>query len=122
VATLNVTKADFDTLVTSKDFMLVDLRAAWCGPCREFALIFEQAPEGRSELGFRKTDTEAAQELAALFDIMSIPTLMILRDRVVVSIQPGALSAPALGELIGNVRELDMAEVHRRPAETEAAS
>ncbi|HVA02197.1 MAG TPA: thioredoxin family protein [Acidimicrobiales bacterium] len=122
MAMVTVTKEDFETAATSRDIVLVDGWAPWCGPCRAFAPVFEKASDTHSDLVFAKVDTEAEQELAAAFDIMSIPTLMILRDKVIVYREGGALPAPAMDELIGKVRDLDMAEIHRRIAESNVAS
>ncbi|HLI53677.1 MAG TPA: thioredoxin family protein, partial [Acidimicrobiales bacterium] len=93
--------------------------ASWCGPCRAFAPVFEQASAAHPDLTFAKVDTEAEQELAARFGIMSIPTLMVFRDQILVYAQPGALPAPVLEQLITKVEDLDMDEVRRQVAEAE---
>jgi thioredoxin 1 len=120
MATVRATKENFTELVNGNDTVLVDFWAAWCGPCRMFAPVFEKASEEHPDLVFAKLDTEAEPELAAAFGIMSIPTLMILREQVIVYSRAGALPAPALEQLIEEVGKLDMAEVHRQ-VEAQAA-
>jgi thioredoxin 1 len=120
VATVELTKDNFEEVAGGSDMVLVDFWAEWCGPCRWFAPVFEQAAERHGDVVFGKVDTEAQPELAATFGIMSIPTLMIIRDKVVLYAQPGALPEPALEDLIAKARAVDMDEVRRRVAERPA--
>lgn len=107
-STVELTKDNFDEIVSDSDFVLIDFWASWCGPCRMFAPVYEKAAERHSDLIFTKVDTEAQPELAAAFDIQSIPTLMIVRDNIAVFAQPGALPEQGLEEVIAQARDLDM--------------
>ena len=116
MATISLTKDTFEPTITGNEIVLLDFWASWCGPCRMFGPIFEEASEKNADLVFAKVDTEEQQDLAASLAIMSIPTLMIFRENVLVFSQPGALPAEALDNLIEQVRALDMDEVHKAVA------
>ncbi|MFI8825340.1 thioredoxin [Streptomyces sp. NPDC053431] len=120
MSTVELTKDNFDQIVSENDFVLIDFWASWCGPCRQFGPVFEAASERHEDLVFAKVDTEAQQELAAAFEIRSIPTLMIVRDKVAIFAQPGALPEAALEDVIGQARGLDMDEVRKSIAEAQA--
>ena len=121
MSTHEITLQNVEATITSNEIVLLDFWAAWCGPCRAFGPVFEGASEANPDLLFGKVDTEAQQELAAGFQIVSIPTLMVFRDDVLVFAQPGALSGPQLDQVITAVRELDMDEVRARIAEHQEA-
>ncbi|MFE9248943.1 thioredoxin [Streptomyces sp. NPDC007088] len=122
MSTVELTKENFDQTVTDNEFVLIDFWASWCGPCRSFAPVYEKSAEENPDLVYGKVDTEAQPELAAAFGIQSIPTLMIVRDQVAVFAQPGALPESALQDVIGQARELDMAEVRKSIAEAEQST
>ncbi|WP_019819375.1 thioredoxin [Saccharomonospora saliphila] len=117
MATVELTSTNFKDVVSAEGTVLVDFWASWCGPCRTFAPVFEQASERHTDITFGKVDTEAEVELAQTFGISSIPTLMAVRDGVVLYAEPGALPAPALEELIEKVSAVDMDQVRQEIAE-----
>lgn len=116
MAVIELTQENFEQTILNNDFVIVDFWAPWCGPCRGFAPVFEAASDKHPDIVFAKVNTEEEQALAAHFQIRSIPTLMIFREKVIIYAQPGALPASALDDLIARARELDMAKVHEEIA------
>jgi len=122
MATIELTADNFNDTVEDNDIVLLDFWAEWCGPCRTFGPIFEKVSEEHSDVTFGKIDTDAQQELGAAFGIRSIPTLMVIRDGVMVFKQAGVLPEAALEDLIAQVRDLDMEQVRAEVEEHEAHS
>lgn len=122
MATTEMTRDNFEEMVSSNDLVLVDFWASWCGPCRSFAPTYDKVSEAYPDVVFAKVDTEAEQELAASFNIMSIPTLMIIREQVVLFSQAGALPESALVDLVDKASALDMVEVHRQVNEEKSTT
>jgi thioredoxin 1 len=121
MATMELTLENFEDTISKDGITFVDFWAEWCGPCRMFGPIFEKAAEENLDIRFGKVDTEAQQQLAGMAGITSIPTLMIFRDGILLFNQPGALPAPALNDLIGKVKELNMEDVRAEIAKQESS-
>lgn len=120
MATVAVTKDNFEEVVINNDTVIVDFWAPWCGPCRSFAPTYEQLSDQYPEIVFAKVNTKEEQDLAGYFQIRSIPTLMVFREKVILFSQPGALSSANFEDLITQVKAVDMAQVHAEIAAEQA--
>jgi len=114
MAAVELTKDNFDEIITNNDIVVLDFWATWCGPCQTFGPIFEETSEKYPDLIFAKVNTEEQQEVAGHFQIRSIPTLMIFREQIIVYSQAGALPASGLEQVIEKVKELDMEDVRKQ--------
>ena len=117
MAIVDLTKDNFAQVVTGNDVVIVDFWAPWCAPCRAFAPTFEQASEQHADVVFAKVNTEEEQEVAGAFNIRSIPTLMVFREKVILYSEAGSLPAAALEQVITQAKDVDMSAVHREIAE-----
>lgn len=120
MATVTLTPENFESTIVDNDLVFLDFWASWCGPCRMFGPVFEQASEQHPDAVFAKVNTEEQPQLAAMFGITSIPTLVAFREKVMVYGEAGALPAPDFEHLIQTVKDLDMDEVHRKVADAQA--
>ncbi|MBI5751180.1 MAG: thioredoxin [Hydrogenophilales bacterium] len=119
MATLDLTKDNFEQTVLNNDLVILDFWAPWCGPCQGFAPVYEEISEKYADVVFAKVNTEEEQELAGYFQIRSIPTLMVFREKVIIFSQPGALPGSALEEIITKAKTLDMDQIRAEIAAEE---
>lgn len=122
MATIELTKENFNEVVENNEIVILDFWAPWCGPCKNFGPIFEKVSDSHEDIVFGKINTEDQQELGAYFNIRSIPTLMVLREKVALFNKAGVLPESSLEEIIAKTKELDMTEVHKQIAEEAAKS
>ena len=117
MAVVELNKSNFEQTIKDSDFVVVDFWAPWCGPCRSFAPVYDKVSADHDDIVFAKINTEQEQEIAAHFQIRSIPTLMIFREQIIIFAQPGALPEGSFRQLLEKAKELDMAEVRKQVAE-----
>ncbi len=122
MAVVELDKQSFEDTIKDNDFVIVDFWAPWCGPCRSFAPVYDKVSDDFGDAVFAKVNTENEQEIAAHFQIRSIPTLMIFREQIIIFSQPGALPESSFRDLLGKAKALDMAEVKRQIAEQQTGT
>jgi len=122
MAVVELDKQSFEDTIKGNDFVIVDFWAPWCGPCRSFAPVYDKVSDDFGDIVFAKVNTENEQEIAAHFQIRSIPTLMIFREQIIIFSQPGALPESSFRDLLGKAKALDMAEVKRQIAEQQTGT
>lgn len=121
MAVINLTLAQFDETINNNDMVILDFWAEWCGPCKQFGPVFEEVSEKHPDIVFAKVNVEEEQELAGMFQVRSIPTIALMREKVVVYANPGAIPGSNLEEAIEQLRGLDMQKVHEDVAKSQQA-